>query len=78
MQKESITCVILSSDYSFGDLLGIISDSLGVFSILAYFIQPKRLVLDAKCANISEFCFQAKITDWGALELVQKTSVTQV
>ena len=60
------------------DLLGIISDSLGVISILAYFIQPKRLVLDAKCANISEFCFQAKITDWGALELVQKTSVTQV
>ena len=28
-KKESITCVILSSDYSFGDLLGIISDSLG-------------------------------------------------
>lgn len=33
-KKESITCVILSSDYSFGDLLGIISDSLGVFVIL--------------------------------------------
>lgn len=32
-KKESITCVILSSDYSFGDLLGIISDSLGVFVI---------------------------------------------
>jgi len=53
-------------------------DSLGVISILAYFKQPKRFVLDAKYANISEFCFQAKFTDWGALELVQKTSVTQV
>ena len=31
-KKESITCVILSSDYSFGDLLGIISDSLGIRS----------------------------------------------
>lgn len=33
-KKESTTCVILSSDHSFGDLLGIISDSLGVFVIL--------------------------------------------
>ena len=39
-KKESITCVILSSDYSLGDLLGIISDSLGVFVILQEYPVP--------------------------------------
>lgn len=47
-KKESITCVILSSDYSLGDLLGIISDSLGVFVIpqeyLVFFYQNTLLI----------------------------------
>lgn len=57
-KKESITCVILSSDYSFGDLLGIISDSLGVFVILqeypVFFYQNTLLIAISKALIIRD------------------------
>ena len=57
-KKESITCVILSSDYSLGDLLGIISDSLGVFVIpqeyLVSFYQNTLLIAILKALIIRD------------------------
>lgn len=57
-KKESITQVILSSDYSFGDLLGIISDSLGVFVIpqeyLVSFYQNTLLIAILKALIIRD------------------------